>query len=83
MKTYKLRPAAPLSKQTISDALDRATSHLVRAEYQFKIPGPRRYDHWTRALEHLYEARGAFEEAAGVLEALLAALSQSQTDDPG
>lgn len=83
MKTYKLRPAAPLSKRTISDALDRATSHLVRAEHQFKILGPRQRDHWTQALEHLYEARGAFEEAAGVLEAMLLDLYGPNLDGPG
>lgn len=64
----------PLSRQTISDALDRATAHLCRADNQFNIPGPRQKDHWESALRHLTEARGALEEAAGVLESSYVAL---------
>lgn len=74
MKTTYRLPTPPLSKETISDAMERATAHLCRAAYQFEIPGPRREDHWTRALDHLYVARGAFEEAVGVLEAMLVTL---------
>jgi hypothetical protein len=68
------RPTKPLDRYTVNDALDRATSHLVRAEYQFTIPGPHRLDHYKRAQTHLVYARTALEEAAGVLDALLAAM---------
>lgn len=71
MKPQTNRPTAPLSRYTIADALDRCTSHLVRAHYQFTIQGPRQKEHYERALEHLKWARGALEEASGVLELLI------------
>lgn len=67
-------PAKPLTKRTVSDALDRATAHLVRAEWQYSIPGPRQRDHWERAIAHLAETRGALEEAMAVLQVTYATL---------
>lgn len=64
----------PLTRQTISSALDRATAHLVRADHQFSIPGPRQKEHWQATLRHLVEARGSLEEAMGVLESSYVAL---------
>lgn len=67
-----------MTKTTIADALDRATAHLVRADYQFHIQGPHQKDHFQRARYHLKEARAAFEDASGVLDALYAALYGGQ-----
>jgi hypothetical protein len=83
MKNNTHRPTPPLSKYTIADALDRATSHIVRAEYQFTIAGPRQKEHWERALEHLKWTRGALEEAAGVLETMLVTLYGPREGGPG
>lgn len=68
LRRVRVHRQSPLTRQTISDALDRATAQLVRAEYQFSIAGPRQKEHWDAALHHLKEARGALEEAWGVLE---------------
>lgn len=74
MKSADQRPSKPLDKYTINDALDRATSHLIRADYQFGIPGPRQRDHWEAAIIHLKTSRGALEEALNVLEAIYVGL---------
>lgn len=71
MKARTFRPSPPLTRQTLRHSFDRAISHLVRADHQFSIDGPRRKIHWEEALEHLREARGSLEEAVGVLEAML------------
>lgn len=72
MKTRHLTP--PLTKQTIGNLLDSATSHLVRADHQFRIQGPRQKDHWEQTRQHLIWARGHLDEASAVLDYLLVIL---------
>lgn len=68
------RTTRPLDRHTIHDAIDRATAHLVRAEYQFTIPGAHQKDHFERALQQLIESRAALAEAIGVLELVFVTL---------
>lgn len=70
MKSIDQRPVRPLDKYTVNNALDQATAHLLRADYQFGIPGPRQRDHWESAITHLKISQGALVEALNVLEAI-------------